>query len=149
MDNSLLGLIGLALKAGKTVVGEDAVADAALAHKARLILLASDAAEGTRAKGERLGETGNCPALTLPFTKAELGGAVGRKTCAVAALTDVGFAAAAVKKLAAEDPRQYGGAAERLAYKAEKTQRRRKAQRAIEKEREAKGRKPWAPPTKK
>ena len=71
MDNGLIGLIGLARKAGKAEVGEESVSIAAKAHKARLILLASDAGEHTRRHGERLGEQGNCPALPLPLTKAD------------------------------------------------------------------------------
>ena len=93
MDNGLIGLIGLARKAGKAEVGEESVSIAAKAHKARLILLASDAGEHTRRHGERLGEQGNCPALPLPLTKAELGGALGRGSCAILAFTDVGMAA--------------------------------------------------------
>ena len=42
MDNGLIGLLGLARKAGKAEVGEESVSIAAKAHKARLILLASD-----------------------------------------------------------------------------------------------------------
>ena len=144
MDNGLIGLIGLARKAGKAEVGEESVSIAAKAHKARLILLASDAGEHTRRHGERLGEQGNCPALPLPLTKAELGGALGRGSCAILAFTDVGMAAAAAKKLAAADPALYGPAAQRLDYKAEKTLRRRRQTRQREKDSKAAGRKPWA-----
>ena len=143
MDNGLIGLIGLARKAGKAEVGEESVSIAAKAHKARLILLASDAGEHTRRHGERLGEQGNCPALPLPLTKAELG----RGSCAILAFTDVGMAAAAAKKLAAADPALYGPAAQRLDYKAEKTLRRRRQTRQREKDSNAAGRKPWAAPS--
>lgn len=147
MDNGLIGLIGLARKAGKAEVGEESVSIAAKAHKARLILLASDAGEHTRRHGERLGEQGNCPALPLPLTKAELGGALGRGSCAILAFTNVGMAAAAAKKLAAADPALYGPAAQRLDYKAEKTLRRRRQTRQREKDSKAAGRKPWAAPS--
>ena len=147
MDNGLIGLIGLTRKAGKAEVGEESVSIAAKAHKARLILLASDAGEHTRRHGERLGEQGNCPALPLPLTKAELGGALGRGSCAILAFTDVGMAAAAAKKLAAADPALYGPAAQRLDYKAEKTLRRRRQTRQREKDSKAAGQKPWAAPS--
>lgn len=146
MDNGLIGLIGLARKAGKAEVGEESVSIAAKAHKARLILLAADAGEHTRRHGEGLGEQGNCPVLPLPLTKAELGGALGRGSCAILAFTDVGMAAAAAKKLAAIDPDLYSPAAQRLDYKAEKTLRRRRQTRQREKEARAAGRKPWAAP---
>lgn len=146
MDDGLTGLIGLSRKAGKAEVGEESVAAAATAHKARLILLASDAAENTVKRAGRLGESGNCPVVTLDLSKTELGGALGRSSCALAALTDVGFAASVVKKLSARNPEAYGAVAERLEHKAEKTQRRRKAQRQKEKAAQARGRKPWAAP---
>jgi len=64
MDDGLTGLIGLARKAGKAEVGEEPVTAAATAHKARLILLSSDAAENTAKRARRLGESGNCPVIT-------------------------------------------------------------------------------------
>ena len=144
MDNSVLGMIGLAHKAGRTQVGEEPVSIAARTHKARLILAASDTADNTLRKAQSLGEAGNCPCLTLPFTKAELGGAVGRASCALMALTEVGFAAGIVKKLAAGDAETYAEAAQRLDGKAQKTYRRQKEKKAREKA----ARKPWAAPPK-
>ena len=143
MDDGLTGLIGLARKAGKAEVGEEPVTAAATAHKARLILLSS-----TAKRARRLGESGNCPVITPGLTKAQLGAALGRSSCALVALTDVGFAASVVKKLSARDPETYGAVAERLSHKAEKTQRRRKEQRQREKAAQARARKPWAPPAK-
>ena len=78
MDNGILGLIGLARKAGKVEVGEEAVSIAARNHKARAIFFASDAAENTLRRRESLGNQGNCPSLILPVNKTELGG--GRRT---------------------------------------------------------------------
>lgn len=140
-SSNISGLIGLARKAGKVEVGEEAVSVAARHHKARVILFASDAADNTLRRRESLGGQGSCPAIQLPLTKAELGGAVGRSTCAVLALTDIGLAAAVLKKLPQEE---YGDMTGRLERRAEKTYRRRKAQREKEKA-QAKG-KPWAPP---
>lgn len=148
MDDALLGLIGLARKAGKLEIGDEPVSMAARDRRARLILMASDAGEGILRKGAGL-STDNCPALAVTFTKAQLGGAVGRESCALLAFTEVGFAAAAVKKLAGADPETYGGYAARLSQKAEKNLRRRKEKQAAKKEREAAGRKPWAGPPKK
>ena len=133
MDNGLIGLIGLARKAGKVEVGEEPVSIAARTHKARLILFAADAADNTRRRGDSLAQTGNCPALTLPLTKAELGGAVGRESCAVLALTDVGLAAAVTKKLTALDSETYGDAHETLERKAQKALRRRREKSSQEK----------------
>ena len=73
---------------------------------------------------------------------------MGRASCAVIALTEVGFAASTAKKLAQADPEQYGEAAGRLDHKAEKTYRRQKERKSKEKAIEARQHKPWAPPPK-
>ncbi len=148
MDNGLTGLLGLARRAGKAELGEESVTTAILCHKARVILLASDAADNTRRKIGSLAGQGNAPVLALPLTKAELGGALGRAACAVVALTDMGLAAAAAEKLSRLDPQLYGDAAQALGSKAAKQDRRRREQRAREKARQAQGRKPWAAPPK-
>ncbi|MEA4954901.1 MAG: 50S ribosomal protein L7 [Pseudoflavonifractor sp.] len=147
-NNALLGLIGLARKAGKTEVGEEPVSIAARTHKARLILLASDTAENTQRRGKSLGEIGNCPCLRIPCTKSELGFSLGRSSCAVLAITDTSLAAAAAKKLAELDPECCGEAAQRLDRKAEKAFRRQKESRAKEKTERNTAHKPWAPPPK-
>ncbi len=146
MDSALSGLLGLCRKAGKAELGEESILSAALAHKARLILIAADAAENTAQRLERAAETGNAVCFRTGFTKAELGGAFGRASCAAVALTDVGFAAAAVEKLSLADPERYGDAAQALTHKAEKTaRRRREKQQRLKAEKRAK---PWAPPNK-
>ena len=149
MDNSaLLGLVGLARKAGKIEVGEEPVSIAARTHKARLIPMAGDTAENTQRRGKSLEEIGNCPCLSIPCTKSELGFALGRSSCAILAITDTSFAAAAAKKLAELDPELCGEAAQRLDRKAEKAFRRQKETRAREKAERSSARKPWAPPPK-
>lgn len=144
MDNGLTGLLGIARKAGKAEAGEDSAAAAAKAHKARVLLLASDAGERTRRHAELLSREGNCPLLPVPLTKEELGGALGRSSCVILALTDIGLASAAVKKLEAVDPE----VRQRLDHKAEKTLRRRRETRQREKEAQSARRKPWAGPPK-
>jgi len=145
-DKQLLGLLGLSRRSGKAALGEEEAAAAALAHKARLVLIAADASEKTALRASRAAETGNAPCLRLSCTKAELGGALGRGSCAVMALTDVGFAAAAARRLAALDPTAYGEVSQRLSAKAQKTvRRRREKQRRLKR---AQSPKPWAPPPK-
>lgn len=85
-----LTLLGLALRAGKLEVGEVPV-HTALAHgKAKAVYLAADAAENTADKLRR--HLGNTPCRVLSADKSRLGSALGRKTCALAAVTDPGFA---------------------------------------------------------
>lgn len=147
MDSSLTGLLGLARRAGKAELGEESILSAALAHKARLVLIAADAAPGTTQRLERAAETGNAVCFRTDMTKAELGSCFGRASCAAVALTDVGLAAAAVEKLSQADPQRYGEASAKLKSKAEKTvRRRREKQRRLK---AAKAGKPWAAPSSK
>lgn len=131
--NKLLNLIGLAKKAGKVEAGEEPVGAAARARQARLLLLASDAADNTRRRALHFGEAGECICLLVPATKDELGHALGRTSCAMLAVTDIGFAEAIAKKLAALDPEHYGEAARRLAVKAQRAAERREEQARHEK----------------
>ena len=127
MDSALAGPLGLARRAGKAQLGEEAALDAALAHKARVILTAADLSPNALKRLERAAETGNALVLPTALTKAELGPAVGWANCGVVAVTDIGLAAAAVEKLAQTDPQPlYQQALERLKPKAEKTARRRR-----------------------
>lgn len=124
MDNTLT-LLGLALRAGRLEVGEEPVHNACTAKNSRLVITAADAAAGTVRRAMLSAEEGQCLCLTVPYTRSELGGAVGRELCAVAAITDTGLAGAFAGKLAARDPERYAAAAERLAIKAERARQRR------------------------
>jgi len=148
VTDELLGLLGLAKKAGKLVLGEEEVMDLALGHKLRLVLIASAAAEGGAQKVSRCAQEGNAPCIRLPIGKAQLGGAVGRAACAAVGVTDVGLAAAMAEKLSQADPDTYGDLSQRLGQKAAKTVRRRREKQQRKKAQEAKGRKPWAGPPK-
>lgn len=124
--DKLLNLIGLAKKAGKLEVGEEPVGAAARAKHARLLLLACDAADNTRRRALHFGETGACICLEILETKEDLGRALGRTSCAMLAVTDIGFAEAIAKKLAESDEAHYGEAAKRLSIKAQRAAERRR-----------------------
>nr|WP_326183760.1 50S ribosomal protein L7 [uncultured Oscillibacter sp.] len=126
--NNILSLLGLALRGGNLAVGEEPVEAVARARDARALLVASDAAAGTCRRTAHFAETGQCLWLRLPFTKAELGRAVGRTSAAIVAVTDVGLASAVVRRLAELDPVQYDEAAARLDLKAKRAAERRAEQ---------------------
>ena len=132
-SNNILSLLGLALRGGRLVMGEEPVEAVARARDARVLLLASDAADNTRRRVEHFAQAGQCLWLRVPFTKAELGRQFGRTSVAVAAVTDVGLASAVVNKLAALDPEAYGEAAQKLELKAKRAAERRAEQAAHEK----------------
>ncbi|MCI2105920.1 MAG: 50S ribosomal protein L7 [Intestinimonas sp.] len=143
MDRTL-HLIGIARKAGRLETGEEPVGAAARARHARLILLAADAADNSCRRATHFGMVGNVLVLQTPYTKAELGVASGRSSCAMMALTDAGLAASIVNKLAAADPERYGSAAQQLSVRAEQVLKRKKEQRIHEKNLREGKRKPWA-----
>ena len=143
--DKLLSLLGLAKKAGRLCVGEESVGTAARAKKARLLLLASDASDNTARRASHFAEAGACLCAALPCTKAELGRAVGLENCAMAALTDWGFASAAGQRLTALDPSRYGALSQRLETKARRAQERREEARKREKSLRAEKRKKSVP----
>ena len=125
--DSISSLLGLALRAGRLAVGEEPVGAASRSHKAYLLLLASDAADNTIRRAHHFTQTGtNTICLSVPLTKEELGGALGRASCAMLAVTDVGLAAALAEKLAAADEKTFGPARDALSAKAAKAKKRRK-----------------------
>ena len=77
-NDPVLHLLGLARKAGRLELGEEPVGAVCRARQAKLVLLAADAASNTYRRAAHFGEAGNVLWLELPFTKAELGLALGR-----------------------------------------------------------------------
>ena len=141
MDN-ILHMVGLALKAGRLEVGEEPVGAACRARDCRLILVARDAADNSFRRVKHFADAGQCLWVSVPYTKEELGEAVGRTACAMAAVTDIGFAEAIGQKLAAVDPEKYSLTAEKLHVKAERAAQRRKEQQAHERNLRRGGKKP-------
>lgn len=130
MDSNILNMLGLALRARKLEVGEEPVGAACRARDCRLIIVARDAADNTYRRVRHFADAGQCLWVSVPFTKEELGGAVGRTACAMLAVTDIGFAESIAKKLAAADGEKYAETARQLAVKAQRAAERRKEQRA-------------------
>ena len=146
-NDPILHMLGLARKAGRLEIGEEPVGAACRARQAKLVLLACDAASNTFRRAAHFGEAGNVLWLEVPFTKAELGFALGRGSCAMLALTDVGFASSLVQKLSVRDPEKYGPAAQQLKAKADKTLQRQREKRQHEKNLREGKKKPWAVPS--
>ncbi len=126
---SALTFLGLARRAGRVEYGEETAGMAARAGKAKVILVASDAGHTARVRAENAGEAGKCPVAVLPYTRGELGAALGRDTVSAAAVTDISFAAAFMEKLSAESPGYENTAAELSARLQKSRQRDAEAQR--------------------
>ena len=135
------------MRAGRLEIGEEPVGAACRARSCRVILVARDAADNSFRRVRHFADAGQCLWLSVPYTKDELGAAVGRSVCAMTAVTDIGFANAIVERLAKNDPERYGPSAEKLRAKAEKAARRRKEQQVHEKKLRGQGRtvKPYIP----
>ena len=94
-----LNYMSLARRGGRIELGEEPCGGAARAGHARLIVVASDASPHTwrRAKSYTAGTDQQC--MKVPFSKDELGAAIGRTSLAMAAFTDPAMALAFVKAL--------------------------------------------------
>ena len=123
-----LNYMSLARKAGLIELGEEPVGAAARAVHARLIIVAKDASEHTwrRAKSFAAGTSQQC--IPVPFTKDELGEAIGRKELAIAAFTDPAMALAFVKAL--DDEKRYGDVIAELDAKAKRIRQRQSEEKA-------------------
>lgn len=103
MTSNALSLLGLALRGSNLAVGEEPVAEACKTGRARLVLTAGDAADNSARRARRWAESSGVPWAQVPWDKGTLGAALGRGSCAMAALTDRGLAAAFAQKLVRAD----------------------------------------------
>ena len=98
MDKAL-NYLALARKAGRAELGEEPVGAAARALHAHLIVVAGDASDHTwrRAKSYVAGTDQQC--IRLPYSKDEVGMAIGRTSLAIAAVTVPALALSLVQSL--------------------------------------------------
>jgi ribosomal protein L7Ae-like RNA K-turn-binding protein len=93
MNDKLLSMLGMCRRAGKLVIGFDKTAECVKAHKAHLILVASDTAPRTE-KEARFVAKESVAVIRLTVSKDELSHAIGT-SAGVVAITDAGFASKA------------------------------------------------------
>lgn len=96
--DKILGMIGLAKKAGRLVSGEFMTEEVIKDGAAQLVIIASDVSENTRKKF-----TNSCSYYHVPIReysdKETLGHAIGKEFRASLAVTDKGLAQAILKKM--------------------------------------------------
>ena len=128
MVSKALNYLSLARKGGLAELGEEPVGDLSRTGKAYVIAVASDASDHTwrRAKAYAAGTEQQC--LRLPFTKDEMGEAVGRESLAIAAVSDAELALALVQSL--PEPEKYGQTIQVLTEKSRKLKKRRQEAKA-------------------
>lgn len=127
MDRSL-NYLALARKAGRIELGEEPVGAAARAQHARLVIVAQDASDHTwrRAKSFVAGTNQQC--VKIPYSKDDMGMAVGRTSLAIAAMTDSAMALAFLKSLG--QPETYKEVMENLDKRTQRILQRQKEEKA-------------------
>ena len=91
MSNKVLSSLGMAMRAGKIVTGDETVLKTVRAGKAKLVLVAADASDNTKKKyRDKCASYGVF--LAEAFSRDLLGRALGKEERAIVAVTDSGFA---------------------------------------------------------
>lgn len=91
LNDKILSFLGLARRAGKLILGNDAAIESVKKKKACLILLAGDISENTGNKAVKTAEEYNIEHIKLDRTKEQIMYALG-KYSAVMSVIDKGFA---------------------------------------------------------
>jgi len=120
--DKVLNYLALARKGGRAELGEEPVGAAARSGKAYAIVVASDAGDHTWRRAKAYAAGTDQQAVRLPYTKDEMGMAVGRQSLAIAAITDCALALALVQAL--PDAEKYANAIAVLTEKASKLKKR-------------------------
>ncbi len=89
-NNNIAFALGLAQKAGKVASGDVAVKIALKSGKAKLLLLAADAAPNSKKDMYYLAEFANVPVMEV-LTRDELGFAIGKAKRTAVVITDKNF----------------------------------------------------------
>lgn len=123
-----LQLLSLARKGGNLQLGEENTGAACRAGHARLILVASDAADNALHRARNFSAAGKTSFLRIPYDKETLGHACGRRVCAMAALTDVSLARAFMQALG--HPEEHAALLADLDRRVQRVRQRRQEERA-------------------
>ena len=97
INKNILGLIGLAMKAGKVAFGADSVEENITKRKAKLIIISKESSERTKSKFVKLCEKYNIP-IIIDGKIEELSKTIGKNNKAVIVIKDINFANSIQKK---------------------------------------------------
>ena len=90
-EEKIIGLLGLAQRAGYVAAGAMATERALLSGRCKLLLIAVDTAPETQKRLESMTRQTNTPVFRV-LTKQQMGTAIGKSLKAAVAVTDNGFA---------------------------------------------------------
>ncbi len=96
MNKKAMGMIGLAMRAGKVVSGEFSTEKAVKTKAAKLVIVAADASENTKKLFRDKCSFYHVP-IQICSSKEELGKAIGKEYRASIAITDSNFATQIMK----------------------------------------------------
>lgn len=130
MKPNAINYLSLARKARRIEVGEEPVGACARSGHARLVLVASDAPDNTVRRARNFVAGTEQQMIVAPFTKDEMGAALGRTSVALAAMTDPAMALAFLQAL--EDPKRYGKAMEDLTNRTKRVKQHQQEEKAHE-----------------
>ena len=94
MKPNAINYLSLAKKAGRIEIGEESAGAAARACHARLLLVAKDAPDGALRRARNFVAGSGQQLAVVPFSKEELGAALGKSVVSLAAITDPALALA-------------------------------------------------------
>ncbi len=98
--NKLINILSIACRAGKVISGEFVIEKTLTSKKnIKLLLVADDVAEATKAKYEKLAKNNNVMLKTVMLTKDEMANSIGKTDRAAIAICDEGFKKAILKIL--------------------------------------------------
>ena len=97
INNNILGLIGLAMKAGKIAFGADSVEESILKRKVKLVIVSEESSERTKSKFIKLCQNYNIPKI-IDGNIDDLSKTIGKSNKAVIGIKDINFANSIQKK---------------------------------------------------
>ena len=97
INNNILGLIGLAMKAGKICFGADSVEETRIKQKVKLLIISEDSSERTKNKFIKLCEKYNIPVI-IDGNIDVLSKTIGKSNKAIIGIKDINFAESIQKK---------------------------------------------------
>ncbi len=87
----IMGFLGLCRKAGKLLIGHDAVKESIVKNKAVLVLLSADASDRLKQEAKNLVSDKNIKLIITPFSSDDFYSGIGKKS-SIFSVTDKGFA---------------------------------------------------------
>lgn len=97
INNKVLGLIGLAMKAGKICFGADSVEENILKRKVKLVIISKESSDRTKNKFIDLCNKNNIPAIVDGEIDV-LSKTIGKNNKAIIGIKDINFAESIQKK---------------------------------------------------